>query len=188
MTTAITRTDMTAAALRKASRSIRDTNAARRMLAIALVLEGTNRQTAAHACGMDRQSLRDWIIRYNGEGLAGLSNRDGQGDKWKLDKAQQLRLAELVRTGPDPARDGVVRWRRRDLARRMEKEFGVVLHERTVGDYLAAPGFRRLSVRPKHPKADEEAQEAFKKNFADRVAGVLPPRGQGQAAGNLFPA
>jgi len=133
------------------------------MLAIALVLEGRNRETAARSCGMDRQALRDWIIRYNADGLSGLSNRGGQGGKPKLDAAQQARLAELVRTGPDPERDGVVRWRRIDLARRIEGEFGVVIHERTVGDHLAALGFRRLSVRPQHPKADEEAQAAFKK-------------------------
>ena len=163
MTTTITRTDMTAQELRKAARSSRDSNASRRMLAIALVLEGANRQTAAQSCGMDRQTLRDWIIRYNEHGIEGLSNRGGQGGKPKLNDAQQARLAELVRIGPDPDKDGVIRWRRSDLARRIEEEFGVVLHERTVGDYLAALGFRRLSVRPQHPQADEDTQAAFKK-------------------------
>ena len=72
-------------------------------------------------------------------------------------------LASWVEAGPDLARDGVVRWRRADLARRIEKVFSIDLHERTVGKYLDRLGFRRLSVRPEHPNADPAAQEAFKK-------------------------
>ena len=72
-------------------------------------------------------------------------------------------LAAWVEAGPDPARDGVVRWRRKDLKQRIAAAFAVELHERTVGKYLAAQGYRRLSVRPHHPKADPAAQEAFKK-------------------------
>ena len=67
-----------------------------------------------------------------------------------------------LEAGPDPAVDGVVRWRRQDLRRRIASAFGVELRERTVGKYLAALGYRRRSVRPRHPKADPEAQAAFK--------------------------
>jgi transposase len=69
----------------------------------------------------------------------------------------------MVCEGPDPTVDGVVRWRRVDLQRKIDERFGVSMHERTVGKQLAALGFRRLSVRPQHPKSDPEAQEAFKK-------------------------
>ncbi len=72
-------------------------------------------------------------------------------------------VAAWVEAGPDPERDKVVRWRRQDLQRRIDAAFGVEVHERTVGKYLAALGYRRLSVRPRHPKADPAAQEAFKK-------------------------
>lgn len=133
------------------------------MLALALVLEGSDRRTAAERCGMDRQTLRDWVHRYNAEGIAGLSNRPLPGSKPLLSAAQKAELASWVREGPDPEEDGVIRWRRVDLKRRIEERFGVVMHERTVGKQLAALGFRRLSVRPQHPKADENAQEAFKK-------------------------
>ena len=75
-------------------------------------------------------------------------------------------LAGWVDAGPEPAQDGVVRWRRADLARRIEAVFGVKLHERTVGSYLAKLGFRRLSVRPEHPNADAAAQVALKKTSA----------------------
>ena len=77
-------------------------------------------------------------------------------------------LARWVEAGPDPARDGVVRWRRRDLQHRIAVAFGVAVHERTVGKYLQALGYRRLSVRPRHPKADLEAQDAFRKASARR--------------------
>ena len=163
MAVEIARTDLTAAQLRAAAGKTKDGRAARRMLAIALVLEGMDRTTAAKTCGMDRQTLRDWVHRYNAEGLAGLVNRRSPGRPTRLSSEQKVDLAALVEAGPDPERDGVVRWRRIDLKRRIETMFGVAMHERTVGKQLAALGFRRLSVRPQHPKADVEAQEAFKK-------------------------
>ncbi len=104
--------------------------------------------------------------RYNAEGLAGLENRGGGGRRLRLTPAQKAELAAWVEAGPDPERDGVMRWRCADLKRRIEAEFGVQLHERTVGKHLTALGFRRLSVRPQHPKADPAAQEAFKKTSA----------------------
>jgi len=165
---AITRRDMTAAELRAAAARSRDARAARRMLAIALVLEGVDRKTAAESCGMDRQTLRDWVHRYDAEGLAGLANRRGASRPHRLDPAQVAELASWVEAGPDPATDGVVRWRRQDLRARVSERFGVELHERTVGKYLAALGYRRLSVRPRHPKGNPGAQEAFKKASARR--------------------
>ena len=163
MAVAITRTDMSARALRAAAAKTADAKVARRMLALAQVLEGAERKTAAETCGMDRQTLRDWVHRYNAEGLEGLSNRRSPGPPPRLSPAQKAELARLVREGPDLAVDGVVRWRRVDLQRRIEARFGVTMHERTVGKQLAALGFRRLSVRPQHPKSDPDAQETFKK-------------------------
>jgi len=164
----ITRRDMTSAALRAAAGRSKDGRATRRMLAIALAFEGVDRNTAAESCGMDRQTLRDRVHRYNAEGLAGLANRSGAGRKPRLTREQKADLAGRVDAGPDPARDGVVRWRCIDLKRRIEAEFWVELHERTVGKHLAALGLRRLSVRPQHPKADPAAQAAFKKTSATR--------------------
>lgn len=168
MAVEITRKDMSAGELRGAATRTKDAKAARRMLAIALVLEGADRTTAAQTCGMDRQTLRDWVHRYNAEGIEGLSNRISAGPAPRLSAGQKAELAQLVRDGPDLAIDGVVRWRRIDLKRKIEDCFGVVMHERTVGKQLAALGFRRLSVRPQHPKSDPAAQEAFKKTLPRR--------------------
>jgi transposase len=150
----ITRVDLTAAELRRASGKTKDARAARRMLAIALVLEEVDRATAAETCGMDRQTLRDRVHRYNAGGLDGRVNRKGSHRPRRLVAEQMAELAAWVEAGPDPARDGVVGWRRRDLQVRIAADFGVAFHERSVGKQLAALGFRRLSVRPQHPKSD----------------------------------
>lgn len=164
MTVAITRTEMSAADLRRAAARTGDAAAARRMLAIALVLEGHRRGDAASQCGMDRQTLRDWVHRFNVAGLAGLSNRPhGGGGNRRLSPAQEEVVAQWVRQGPDPARDGIVRWRLIDLRERIAREFDVHLHERSVGKVLRRLDFRRISVRPRHPEADTAAQEAHKK-------------------------
>jgi transposase len=133
------------------------------MLALALVLEGKSRSEAATSCGMDRQTLRDWVHRYNAQGLEGLHNRTAPGARPKLTGEQEREVAELVRKGPDVAEHGVVRWRRIDLSRVIDKRFGVKLAERSVGDLLRRLGFRRLSVRPRCPAQEAAAQEAHKK-------------------------
>ena len=92
---------------------------------------------------MDRQMLRDWVHRYNAEGLAGLSNLRGAPRPRLLDPGQVSELVAWLEAGPDPVVDGVVRWRRQDLQRRITDRLGVELHERTVGKYLAALGYRR---------------------------------------------
>jgi transposase len=130
------------------------------MLAPALVLEGHPREAAARAAGLDRQTLRDWAHRYNAEGLR---DRPRPGRKPRLTPEQEAELATAVERGPDPDRDGVVRWRRVDLKALIEARFAVRLHERSVGKLLRRLGFARLSVRPKHPLSDPAAQEAFKK-------------------------
>jgi transposase len=162
---AITRMDHTASDLRAAAKRSDDVAAARRMLALALVLEGKSRSEAATSCGMDRQSLRDWVHRYNAEGLQGLGNRTAPGAKPRLSPEQAREVAGLVRSGPNLAEHGVVRWRRIDLAHVIEQRYGVKLAERSVGDLLRRLGFRRMSVRPRCPEQDPAAQEAHKKTF-----------------------
>jgi transposase len=162
MTIAITRRELGAGELRREAARCRDAAASRRMLALALVLEGSSRAEAARHAGMDRQTLRDWVHRYNAEGLPGLRDRPRSGRRPRLSPEQEAELATAVEQGPDPDRDGAVRWRRVDLKALIEARFGARLHERTVGEVLRRLGFTRLSVRPKHPKADEAAQAALK--------------------------
>src|SRR5436305_347991 len=163
MTVAVTRRELGAGELRREAGRWRGARAARRMLARALGPEGASRAEAARAAGMDRRTLRDWVHRYYGEGLDGLSDRRRPGPRPRLTPEQEAELATAVERGPDPERDGVVRWRRVDLQALIETRFTVRLHERSVGKVLRRLGFSRVSVRPRHPKADEAAQEAFKK-------------------------
>lgn len=162
MAVEVTRRDLSADSLRHAAAHSREASAARRMLAIALVLEGYPRQEAAEMCGMDRQTLRDWVHRYNAAGLVGLSNRVAPGPPPRLSAEQEATFARWIEEGPDVERHGVVRWRCRDLQERIEREFEVKFHERTIGKLLAKLKFRRLSVRPQHPESDIAAQEAFR--------------------------
>jgi transposase len=158
----ITRGDLDAAGLRREARHAPSVAASRRMLALALVLDGASRTEAAQAAGMDRQTLRDWVHRYNEEGLAGLTDRHGDfGPKRFLSPDQEAAVAEWVRRGPDLAEHGVVRWRRADLARAISAKFGVTLAERSISTVLRRLGFRRLVARPRHPGHDAAAQASF---------------------------
>ena len=160
MTIAITRHEPGAGELRREAARCRDARAARRMLALALVLVGSSRLVAARAAVKNKQTQHNRVHRYNAEGLAGLGDRPRSGRKPRLTAGQEAELVTAVERGPDPDRDGVVRWRRVDLRALIEARFAVRLHERSVGRVLRRLGFARLSVRPKHPEAGEAAQEA----------------------------
>ena len=111
---------------------------------------------------MDRQTLRDWVHRYNAEGVAGLSDRHGGGAAARLSNEQEAQVAGWMRAGPDVVRDTVVRGARGGIQARLAKRFGVALHERSVGKLLDRLGFAHISTRPRHPKADLAAQASFK--------------------------
>ena len=114
---------------------------------------------------MDRQTLRDWVHRFNEEGPDGLTNRKGAGRTRYLSDVQMKELGEIVETGPDPAVDGVVRWRRIDLKRVIEARFGVIYSERGISRLLGELGFAHISARPQHPRQDKRIIEAFKPTF-----------------------
>ena len=100
---AITRTDHTGAELWALSAKCADGAQVRRMLALALVLDGRSRSEAAVLNGMDRQTLRDWVHRYNEAGIEGLKSRKSPGREPYLTTPQMAELRELVIKGPDPA-------------------------------------------------------------------------------------
>lgn len=158
MTIQIARTEFPAAELRHRARVASDPDQARRLLAIASILDGASRTDAAKSVGMERQTLRDWVHRFNAEGVDGLKDRQRTGRKPLLDGEQRAKLDELVETPPDPVKDGVVRWRCCDLKAKVKTLFDVEISVRSVGRILRARKFRRLAPRPKHPKADEAQQ------------------------------
>jgi transposase len=159
---AITNRDHSAEALRRIAARHKDAEMVRRLLALALVLEGGSRTEAARRNGMDRQTLCDWVHRYNAAGVAGLASRVAPGPTPRLDEGQMAALEALVLKGPDPAADGVVRWRCADLREQVKRRFAVTVHERTIGKWLRRRKLTRLQPRPAHPRQDLAAQEAFK--------------------------
>ncbi|HEU4958706.1 MAG TPA: IS630 family transposase [Sphingomicrobium sp.] len=166
------RTDFTSVEVRQLAARVKDASQARRLLAIAAVLDGASREDAAKAGGMDRQTLRDWVIRFNGKGPDGLVNVPSPGVPPKLDDRHKAFLARIVDEGPIPAVHGVVRWRACDLIMRLHEEFGLSVSDDTVYRALKDLGFSHVSARPKAYKQDTDAVQAFKKNFAARVAEI----------------
>lgn len=158
----------TAVELRGLAASSKHANQSRRLLSLAAVLDGMNRTEAARIGGMDRQTLRDWVHRFNERGPDGLMDDWVREKPRRLSPAQQRELASIVETGPDRKVDGVVRWRRIDLQHLIEERFGVVYHERTIGKLLKHLGFSHISARPHHPRQDAEVIEAFKKTSRRR--------------------
>jgi transposase len=165
------RQDFTATELRRLATRTKDVAQARRLLAIAAILDGAPRAEAARIGGMDRQTLRDWVIRFNEQGPEGLTNMVSPGSPPKLDEEHRAFLARVVEEGPIPAVHGVVRWRGCDLIALLYEEFGIEVSDDTVYRTLKQLGFAHLSARPRAYKQDVEAMEVFKKRA--RIGG--PP-------------
>ena len=163
------RDDYCAADLRGMAKRSCNNRQIRRLLALAAVYDGMLRTQAARLGGMDRQTLRDWVHRFNELGPDGLTNAKGAGRPRSLNAEQMLALAQIVEAGPDPHIDGVVRWRCVDLVRVIAERFGVECSQRSMSDYLAELGFSNISGRPQHPKQDVRVIEAFKKTSPIRL-------------------
>ena len=156
-------TDYRSGDFRRIAQRVKKAAQARRLLAIAAVLDGAARQEAAKIGGMDRQTLRDWVIRFNEQGPDGLINKVSPGARGKLTNEHKAFLARLVEDGPIPALDGVGRWRACDLIMRLHQEFGISVSDDTVYRSLKGLGFSHVSARPRAYKQNAEAMEAFKK-------------------------
>lgn len=163
------RRDRTSVMLRKWARRAADPRAASRAFAIANALDGLPRADAARLAGMERQALRDAVVRYNAEGVNGLSDRPRVRPS-RLTEGQQAALRAMILRGPDPERDGVSSWTRADIADLIERHFGHRYHVSSLSKILRALGFSRQKTRPSHPNADPKAHVAWLKKGAARSA------------------
>jgi transposase len=163
------RENYSAEALRALARRSKDVNQSRRLLSLAAVRDGMDRGAAAKIGGMDRQTLRDWVHRFNASGPEGLFDNWTDGPKPRLSEDQLIQFARIVEVGPDREQDGVVRWRRVDLKRVIAERLGVDFHPRYVGKLLKKLGFSHISARPRHPAQDARIVEGFKKRMARPV-------------------
>jgi transposase len=168
MTALTIRRDRTPVVLRKLAKAERDTRVARRLLAIANALSGMSRKEAAEAAGMDRQTLRDWVIRYNAHGPDGLCDCGRDGRPSRLEPEEQAELMRIVLAGPNPEADGISSYTREDLVRICEARFNKSFHPASMGRMLRRLGFSRQKARPSHPKKDPAEAEAFKKSPGSR--------------------
>src|SRR5919112_1470434 len=145
-------TERKPAELRALARRKRDGRVSARLLALANALDGMSRDAAARAAGMDRQTLRDWVHRYNAEGVEGLKDRPRSGRPPRLDESRQAALKALILKGPDVKRDGCAAWRIRDLCGLVEHRFAVGYSETGMLRLLKGLDLSRQKARPVHPE------------------------------------
>jgi len=157
------RDDFDGPGLRVLAKAAKDAAQVRRLLALAVIYDGGARREAARVGGVGLQTVRDWVLRFNVRGPAGLIAGKARGNRPKLGDEQRKALSAIVASGPIPAVHGVVRWRLVDLAQWIWEEFGLSLSETTVSRELKALGFRKISARPRHYAQNEAVMEAFKK-------------------------
>ena len=157
------RSDYTSGDLRRFARRCHDADQVRRVLAVAVILDGGSRSAAARMAGVTLQIVRDWVLRFNVGGPEELAARKAPGKASILNDEQRARLAQQVEAGPIPAAHGVVRWRLVDLGQWIWDEFGLSVTRFTLGRELRAMGYRKLTARPRHHGQKPEDIADFKK-------------------------
>ena len=157
------RDDYSAGDLRRLAKASKDADQSRRLLALAEIYAGGSRTRAAAVGAVQLQSIRDWVLRFNGGGPAGLIDPKSEGPARKLNDDQRQALAAIVEAGPIPAIHGVVRWRLVDLRQWIWQEFAISLDESNVSRALKALDFVKISARPRQHAQNEPVLEDFKK-------------------------
>lgn len=157
------RGDFKASQLRALARKTKDGPQARRLLALAAIYDGASRTEAARIGGVTLQIIRDWVMRFNARGAAGLLDGKSPGQPSRLNDVQRQAIVRMIESGPIPAIHGVVRWRLIDLAQWIYEEFRITVAKQTLSRELRAMGYRKLSARPRHHAQAEGAIEDFKK-------------------------
>jgi transposase len=157
------RSDFDCFLLRAAARKTKNAGQVRRLLALAAIYDGATRAEAATIGGVTRQIVRDWVVKFNSHGPAGLIDRKAPGQPSRLNDSHRAALAVIVEAGPTPAIHGVVRWRVVDLCQWVWDQFGVSVARQTLSRELRDMGYRRLSARPRHHAQADGAIEDFKK-------------------------
>lgn len=141
-----------------------------RIRAVLAVARGHHVPGVARAMSVAERAVRNWVHRYNREGLAGLRDRR-RGRQCRLSRTQLEKLRERIRAGPRPE-DGVCSLRANDIQRVLQREFQVryarssvyyLLHHQLEMSYL--------KPRPLHRKADPKTQAAFKKTSRNASKG-----------------
>ncbi len=107
--------------------------------------------------------MRDAVLRYNAEGLAGLHDRPRPGRPEKLTAAQREELRAWVLAGPDPEVDGLSSYRLLDIAAHIQKRWAASYGLSALSRMLHRMDLSWQTTRPVHPKADAAAQELYKK-------------------------
>ena len=157
------RSDFDAVSVRSLAKKAKDGPQARRLLALAAIYEGASRTEAAKIGGVTLQIVRDWVVKFNAHGPAGLIDRKAPGQPPRLNDAHRAALIATIESGPIPAVHGVVRWRIVDLCQWIFEEFRVIVSRQTLSRELRAMGYRKLSARPRHHAQAVYAIEAFKR-------------------------
>jgi transposase len=157
------RADFSSDQVRAAARRSKNGPQARRLLALASIYDGGTRSEAARIGGVTLQIVRDWVLKFNAAGPAGLIDRKPPGRPSRLTDADRAAVAAMIENGPIPSVHGVVRWRVIDLSQWLWEDRRVIIAKQTLSRELRRMGYRKLSARPRHHAQVNGAVETFKK-------------------------
>jgi transposase len=154
--------------LKRLERGEKDAGYAKRLRTVILAMEGWTAPAIAMAVGLSRRVCQQWVYRFNAQGLAGLADQRGRRPTSPLTPEQEAEIRRRLDAGPTAA-DGVCSLRGADVRRLLQQEFGVQRSLAGVYHLLHRLGYSYLRPRPRHRKADLEAQGQFVRELPARL-------------------
>ena len=154
--------------LKRLERGEKDAGQAKRLRTVILAMEGWTAPAIAMAVGLSRRVCQQWVYRFNARGLVGLEDQRGRRPTSPLTPEQEAEIRRRLDAGPT-AEDGVCSLRGADVRRLLQQEFGMQRSLAGVYHLLHRLGYSYLRPRPRHRKANPEAQAEFVRDLPARL-------------------
>jgi len=132
-----------------------------RYLAFAHIQDGKSNTEIAKMLKVHIMTISEWIKKFNLEGIEGLKEKGGRGAKPKLSVSEEEAFRKSVLELQEKKIGGRIKGE--DVLQLMKEKFSIECTMKSVYNALHRVNLVWISGRSKHPKADVEAQESFKK-------------------------
>jgi transposase len=134
-----------------------------RYLAFSHLKEGKTPRQVADILRVSCNTIYRWLREFKLHGLSGLSEKPGRGKKLLIPISERDAFRQAVIDLQNNRSGGCIRGK--DVLLLMKQKYGITCSVKSVYNHLKMASLVWITARSRHPKADFEQQEEFKKNF-----------------------
>ena len=134
-----------------------------RFLALSHIKEGKKLIEVAGIVRVTRNTIYRWVQNFQLHGIEGLREKPGRGKKPLISDMERESFRSAVLDLQNGRSGGSIKGK--DVLHLMKEKYGITCSLKSAYNHLKRASLVWVSARSKHPNADFEKQEEFKKNF-----------------------